>query len=532
MHLAAQFAMTEEREFRVRPGRIRSRGAGRSRSFIGRALAAAELAGGRHGSGQRRASVFGRGRAASLKASHGLGRRSRSAVVKARVVRHRAGKAPLSAHLDYLRREGVTQDRGAGRMFDAKGDEADHGAFAARCEDDRHHFRFIVSPDDASELADLKAFTRDLMEQAERDLGTRLDWIAVDHWNTGHPHIHVLVRGRADDGQDLVISRDYIREGLRAQAGRLVTLELGPRTDREIARRLQLEAEAERWTGLDRALARDAAERDGVVDLRPRFGRRPDGLDQFKVQRARKLERLGLAEAIGPGRWRLSPGAEATLTELSRRNDVIARLHRAMSGQGVEREPGSMRLDTDPNTSPVLGRLIGRGLDDELKGTAYAVIDGVDGKVHHVRLRDLDAATDAPLGSIVESRPNAAGYLSVRSDLSLADQVHADGATWLDRQLVSVSPSKLSSAGFGAEVKDALSRRVDHLVGNRLARREGERVVFARDLLETLRRRELEAAGGRLAAEAAIPYRPTAEGDQVAGVYRQRVALASGRFAM
>jgi len=41
------------------------------------------------------------------------------------------------------------------------------------------------------------------MAQAERDLGTKLDWIGVDHWNTDNPHVHVLVRGKADDGRDL-----------------------------------------------------------------------------------------------------------------------------------------------------------------------------------------------------------------------------------------------------------------------------------------------------------------------------------------
>jgi type IV secretory pathway VirD2 relaxase len=96
-------------------------------------------------------------------------------MVKARIVRHGIKRAPLSAHLEYLRRDGVTKDRAPGRMFDAERDGADHRAFAERCDGDRHHFRFIVSPDDAERLSDLKAFTRDLMTQAERDLGTKLD---------------------------------------------------------------------------------------------------------------------------------------------------------------------------------------------------------------------------------------------------------------------------------------------------------------------------------------------------------------------
>jgi type IV secretory pathway VirD2 relaxase len=98
-------------------------------------------------------------------------------------------------------------------MFDAEDDDADHRAFANRCEGDRHHFRFIVSPDDAGRLSDLKAFTSDLMGQAERDLGTKRDRVAVDHWNTEYPHIHVIVRDKADDGRDLMIGRDYITEG-------------------------------------------------------------------------------------------------------------------------------------------------------------------------------------------------------------------------------------------------------------------------------------------------------------------------------
>ena len=83
-------------------------------------------------------------------------------------------------------------------------------------------------------MVDLRAFTRELMKDAERDLGTKLEWVAVDHWNTDNPHVHVLVRGRADDGRDLVISRDYISEGFRQRAAERVALELGPRTEKEI----------------------------------------------------------------------------------------------------------------------------------------------------------------------------------------------------------------------------------------------------------------------------------------------------------
>jgi type IV secretory pathway VirD2 relaxase len=454
------------------------------------------------------------------------------------VVRHRLNRAPLSAHLTYLRREGVTKDGASGRMFDAAGDDADYRGFAERCDNDRHHFRFIISPDDATELSDLKAFTRDLMAQAQRDLGSRLEWVAVDHWNTEHPHVHVIIRGRADDGQDLVISRDYIREGMRARAQGLVTRELGPRSEQEIRRSLEGEIEAERWTPLDRALAREAAANRGIIDLRPDRYRKGDDLQTMKIGRVRQLERLELAHQVGVGQWILVENAEPTLRALGERNDVIKRIHRGLAEHGWERATSSFVLTNETQSSPVIGRLAARGLDDELTGTAYAVIDGTDGRAHHIRLPDLDAAGDSGPGSIVELRryEDSKGRqrlaLAIRSDFAIDAQLRANGATWLDRQLLAREKTSISDGGFGREVREAMDARAEFLVSEGLARRQGQRVIFIRDLLETLRRRELDTASAKISAETGLPYHSLAEGESIAGVYRQRVSLASGRFAM
>ena len=177
-------------------------------------------------------------------------------------------------------------------MFDAASDAADAKSFAERCEDDRHHFRFTVSPEDATQMADLHTFTRELMTDAGRDLATKLDWIAVDHWNTDNPHIHVLVRGTADDGKDLVISRDYISHGFRQRAAERVTLELGPRSEQEIRSGLEREVEAERRTSLDRTLRDIADEGAGIVDLRPGGPGEDPELRRLLLGRTGKLERL------------------------------------------------------------------------------------------------------------------------------------------------------------------------------------------------------------------------------------------------
>ena len=142
--------MSSNDDFRVRPGKIRSTRGPRTKPFLTQALQAAQKAGGLStGANRSGGSRFGRGRAASLAASRMLQARGRSAMVKARVVRQMRSPGALRAHIGYLKRDGVTRDGSPGKLFDAAGDEADARAFAERCEGDRHHFRFIVSPDDA-----------------------------------------------------------------------------------------------------------------------------------------------------------------------------------------------------------------------------------------------------------------------------------------------------------------------------------------------------------------------------------------------
>jgi len=534
-------------DLRLRPGRIRQRGKGsgkRAKSFINQVLAAAQKSG--HVGPRREgppSTAFGRGRVATWRAERWLlSAHARRVVVKARVVRHGPRTAPMRAHLAYLKREGVTKDGEKARMFDAAGDSAVAGGFARRCEDDRHHFRFTVSPEDAGEMSDLRAYTRDLMEQMERDLGTKLDWVAVDHWNTDNPHIHLLLRGCTERGDTLLISRDYISRGMRARASELATLELGPRSEIEIRSKLAGEVTAERWTRLDEAVGRLAGGPGGIADLRPDPADKTDPhLRRLMIGRLQHLERLGLARPSGPAQWKLAQNAETTLRDLGLRGDIVKTMHRALTGQGVERAVDAYVIDDSP-PSRVVGRLVGKGLDDELKGSAYVIVDGVDGRVHRLRLAGLADLDHAPaIGGIIEMRaaePEAEGRKARRpeirtvSDLPIDRQVIASGATWLDRELVGRDKTPLAETGFGAEVRDALAARTDHLAREGLARRQGQQVMFARDLLATLRERDLSAAVAEIAGKTGLTHDPVAEGDPVFGIYRRRIDLASGRYAL
>ncbi|HWL46166.1 MAG TPA: DUF3363 domain-containing protein, partial [Sphingomonadaceae bacterium] len=483
----------------------------------------------------------GRGRTAFARSRmFGSGRRVLVKMVPVtRFSRGGRPRAPLSAHITYLKREGVTRDGSPARMFDATSDGVDDRAFTDLCKDDRHHFRIIVSPEDAADLTDLCEYSRDLVRQMEADLGTRLEWIAVDHWNTDNPHVHLLVRGADDQGADLVINRDYISHNLRSRAEELALAELGPKPEHEIQRALTQEVTAERWTKLDAGITRSANDL-GVIDLRPDHpGPDDPRVRRLMIGRLQHLETIGLAAEAEPGQWVMATSAQAKLRELGARGDIIRTIGQALKDHGQDRPLDSYAIVSAPPEKSIAGRLIDKGLHDELTGTAYAVIDGTDGRTHHVRLPGIEALEHSPdVGGIVELRaigrpgePEPRLFLATRSDLDLAAQVKAPGATWLDHRLIERG-TNIGTSGFGAEVRRAMDERTDHLVREGLARRYGERVVFQRGLLDTLRRRELDATGAGIASRTGLTYRPTNPGDKVAGICRQRLALASGRFAM
>ena len=124
--------------------------------------------------------------------------------------------------------------------------------------------------------------------------------------------------------------------------------------------------------------------------------------------------------------------------------------------------------------------------------------------------------------------------MELRSHLPIERQTRVIGATWLDQQLIGgasgIAPA--SDRGFGGEVRDALRQRSDFLVEQGLAERRGQRVILARNLLGTLRGREINGAAKIIAAETGLTHRPVADGGRVTGTYRRDVQLASGRFAM
>ncbi|GKT00477.1 DUF3363 domain-containing protein [Acidovorax sp. SUPP3434] len=597
----------DDDRFRVKPAAPKSRAGPGSQRFISQVLKEVSKAGAKR-SGKnagRPANTFGRGRVAATMAGRRLGANARRVIIKSRfVVLRRASPNSVAVHLRYIERDGVTRDGQKGQAYGQDTDAADLKAFQERGQGDRHQFRFIVSPEDGLELEDLKGFTRQLMRRLEIDLETRLDWVAVDHWDTDNPHTHVVLNGRSASKEDLVIAPDYMAHGMRIRASEIATEWLGPRTEVEMRQSLLREVDQQRLTGLDRALIRQA----GVDDID--LTRSSPNQQRQNVLRARlqRLEGMGLAKRVDANRWKLDPSMAVTLNAMGEREDALYTMRRAL--QSLPRE---LVVHTEAATAmPVIGRIVGKGLADELNDRGYLVVDGIDGRAHYLKLPANADLAELPVHAIVEAKQpgqekavdrnilgaskngtysttsylaqlreagdrdpqgavethvrrlealrrtgvvervaegvwkipadlmqraqqhdarKAAGWIiDLRSALSVEQQVRAIGATWLDRNLL--LDGSVANKGFGAQVRDAMQSRVGFLAEQGLAERLGQRVRLARNLLSTLRDRELSTLGESLQAQTGHTYRPLQDGQHACGVYSKSIQLASGRFAL
>ena len=415
-------------EFEPQLGRMRGRG--KEQRYLSRVVKAAKRAGMKTGRrGRFDGSRIGRGASVArvLRSRDRLGAfRSRRVIVKIRPVGLGGkGMGGAKAHLRYIQRDGVTREGEAGALYSPDSDVADGKAFLERCDGDRRQFRFIVSAEDADQYPDLKPFVRRLMTQMEQDLGTKLDWVAVDHFNTGHPHTHIVVRGVNDRGENLLIAREYISHGSRQRAIEIVNLDLGPRTDLEIEERLRSDTGAERLTAIDRRLIRD-------MDT-ARLVSASDG-DPFqqslRVGRLQKLGRMGLASHVGNGTWRLEPDLANTLRQIGERGDIIRTMQRELTARKLDHAAVD-RVIYDPvakEATPIIGRVVMRGLADEHEDRHYLLVDGIDGRTHYAEIGKGELVDTIPENAIVRIAPREGGIRAV--DRTIDEIAAANGGRY------------------------------------------------------------------------------------------------------
>jgi hypothetical protein len=431
------------------PNRLKPASGAGVKASIARRLATGKMFGGGARSGSVGAAT---GRSGGGPALY-VGARQR-VLVKAFVGRHggaggakNAGQA-VSRHLRYLAREGMGADGNEPGFYGAEGGlERDHVHEAcASWDDDRHHFRLIISPEHGDKIDDMDAYVRDVMERVAGDLREpKMAWVAINHHDTDQPHAHVLIRGKRANGRDLVIPRKVISYGIRGHAEDRAQELLGDQSRSEAEQGLFARTTADRWTDIDMKLEKLAASNNGLV---PRA--EIDRYDTFgAVTRARiaHLARLNLVEADTRDGAKFVDGLKGSLDRLQAAQDQI-RSHWA-----------TKRLEA-------LAGLSGGKLE----------------RVLQERETPVQVAIDSPLSSPKTSQ-------------AIAFDPTIDRLTPLDVELMrrgQLSASVASSAHIGAEVEAVLKARADHLVKSGQAIAQGQGLGFQPTAWARLREAELK----------------------------------------
>ena len=274
----------------------------------------------------------------------------RKSVVKASYVRNAKGRkfsgTKMMAHARYLE-QGHGHEKGHKESgFDAQYEcvNVSHTARNWVLAKDRLHWRLILSPDDVERI-DLRQHAREVMAQMEKDLGTKLTWVAIEHDNTDHRHVHIMLRGvrqeydRNGKCLPLTMDREYVSRGIREISEGLVERQLGPRTEREYLEARGHGIEADRWTEIDRAIERKLE--DGIADYRfaAYLNERSRPRVEQEMERLAYLEGRGYARSLGDDRWEVQADFKERLTERQLERDVIknrARVHALRREQELE----------------------------------------------------------------------------------------------------------------------------------------------------------------------------------------------------
>ena len=237
----------------------------------------------------------------------------------------------------------------------------------------------------------------------------------------------------------------------------------------------------------------------------------------------------------------MSADIEIKLRSLGQRGDIIKTMHRSMREAGIERASGSfVMFDTAKPNNRIVGRVAGLGLNDEINDRHYIVVDGTDGKVHYADVGHLrpELVPDKGMIIAIENRVANEGErqrtnLRILSYLNLEKLVEVEGATWLDKELLSKSAEQLTQSGFGNDVASATARRRQWLVAQGLGTIDSANAFQPQPrMLDQLRQRDLRQVSQTLSNKLGLSHAQPIEGERIEGTFSRSVNLASGKYAV
>jgi type IV secretory pathway VirD2 relaxase len=309
-------------------------------------------------------------------------KRNQRCVIKISYTKNTKTRA-WAAHGEYLQREHAQQENGKGLGFNSYSNSIDLKTSLREWQksNDKHVFRLIVSPENGRRM-DLKKHTRDILCQMEKDLKTKLEWAAIDHHNTDYPHVHILIRGRDEKNKTLIIEREYLSRTLRHRSEELATRELGLRNEHDLARTRERQIESKHFTEIDRSIQFKAV--NNIVNYHIPV---PNNLAArefrlLEISRLKFLERCGLAEKVSAKSWRLHNEMETSLKKMQFSNDIVKSRARHNIRTVTHEIPTPTQISEN---KPLTGKVIGMGLEDELKDQRYLLLEGIDGKIHYIQ---------------------------------------------------------------------------------------------------------------------------------------------------
>lgn len=403
-----------------------------------------------------------------------------------------AGGGNLAAHASYLQRDGGEREGEKGRFYDAAQDEARDAPERLQewAENDKRHFRLVLAPESGARIVaedgHLKDFTRETMARIERDLGVKLDWLAIDHHNTDNPHTHVIVRGVRRDGVELIIPREYVSHGLREAAREVATERIGARGRDDERLKLDREIHGRGFNRLDQAIERELGQRSEILMQRLGQGRDPALADAMKA-RARELARIGLARETRRNVFAFEP-------------DWTDRL-KAMRSIDVRRELARARL-YEKSMGRVAGEVCELGPRGETPDRGVLVVETPD-KGRLVLNTSMEAIADLQRGSLVALTPEGRRGGVERLSFHSPDQQSGVWAqTELDRELDRVSRGQAPRLPDTPGVHEALDRRAQLMEHQGFGVRDGAGKFHFRDgAMDALKENELKHEGKLAARE-------------------------------
>ena len=395
---------------------------------------------------------------------------SRRVIIKSRIVKmNLTGRTAALLHIKYIERNGVEKDGTAGKLYGKEQAKTldntfDKTHFSRPIPNEKNQFRFIVSPEDAHEL-DLTDFTKKLMQQVEKDLGRTLEWGAVNHYNTDNPHTHIVVRGIDKAGDQVTIPPQYIAEGMRFRAQEIATEELGLKSALEVKTREMADINKGKFTTLDRKIA--ALEKEGVVEVGNYANNKIGRVSQSNIMaRLEKLQTFGLAEKSGARSWTLHPEWQAQLKAAGRREEIHHELHQAVGG-----DPQRYRINDTQRE--IQGRLVKKGLENELQESYSFIIEEPTGEVHYLSLTKNIPIEQFHEGEIISVKKEQESWLK-KADTVIAVQAEKNGGIYdKERHLMEFKSDRVTlSDGRKVSAKafvEAHEKRLHRLQGYRMA---------------------------------------------------------------